>query len=239
MLELVKKLLLFGFKAYMAFVALTLLFIGGIFAWNLLTYDRAEATFDAPSKPWSVRIEDSCLTGSCYKYPKVVVPDGWFSSHELQCDIGPVDTSRVVFDKVHKVTWGDDDTTLNWSAGEPPQSGRIDLRKDCYITAAFDDRPSLISLRFKENCLTGDCVRSVNWVESRGGYVFTTPCRVTATGNERVFTVPNDARGQVSVELDVASKRATWTSDETGQTGVVDYATDCDASKQTRREQPP
>ena len=239
MLEFVKKILWFGFRAYMALVALTLLFIGGIFAWNLLTYDRAEATFDAHNKPWSLRIEDSCLTGSCYKYPKVVVSDGWFSSHELQCDIGPVDTSRIIFDKVHKVTWNADGTALDWSAGEPPQSGRVDLRKDCYITAAFDDRPSLISLRFKENCLTGDCLRSVNWLESRGGYIFTTPCRVTATGNERVFTVPNDARGQVSVSLDVKNKRATWTSDETGQTGVIDYAADCDVTRQTRHETPP
>lgn len=239
MLELVKKILILGFRAYMLLVAFGLLLVGGLFAWNLLTYDRAEATFDAPNGRWSLRIEDSCLVGACYKHPAVVVPDGWFSSYELQCDTGPVDTSRVLFDKVHSVTWGEGDTTLDWTAGEPPESGRIDLHKDCYITAAFDDRPSLISLRFKENCLTGDCWRSVSWIDGRGGYLYTTPCQVTASGNERVFTVPNDARGQVSVTLDPGRRVAQWTSEETGQTGRIDFAADCDVSKQTKHEQPP
>ena len=178
------------------------------------------------------------MSGSCYKYPTVVVPDGWFSTRELQCDMHGADTSRVLFDKVHSATWENGDTTLAWSAGDPPESGRIDLRKDCYATAAFDDRPSLISLRFKENCLTGQCWRSLSWIESRGGYVYTTPCRVTATGNAPVFTRPNDARGQVSVTLDPADRKAKWTS-ETGQSGRIDYAADCDASQQTRQEQPP
>lgn len=239
MLDTLKKLFFIGFRIYMGLVALAMLVIGGLFIFRLLTYDRAEATFEAPNGRWSVRIEDSCLIGSCYKYPHVVVPDGWFSSRELQCDIGPVDTSRVLFDDVRSVTWSDDDTKLNWTAGDPPASGTIDLRKDCYITAAFDDRPSLISLRFKENCLTGQCWRSVSWIDGRGGYLFTTPCRVTATGNDPVFTVPNDARGQVDVTLDPARRVAQWRSENTGQTGRIDFAADCDVSKQTKHEQPP
>ena len=103
-----------------------------------------------------------------------------------------VDTSRVLFDDVRSAEWSDGDTVLAWTAGDPPESGRIDLRKDCYITAAFDDRPASTGLRFKENCLIDGCWRSVDWVESRGGYVYTTPCRVTATGDERVFTELSD-----------------------------------------------
>lgn len=238
MLAFLKKFLVFGFIAYMSLVAAGLAVVGGLFAWNLLTHDRAEATFDAPNGQWSIRIEDSCLTGSCYKYPAVVVSDGWFSSHELQCDMGKVDTTRVLFDNVHAVTWGAGSTTFEWRAGDPPESGRIDLRKDCYITAAFNDRPNSISLRFKENCLTGDCWRSVSWIESRGGYVFTTPCHVTATGNARVFTLPNDPLGQVAVTLDPKNRIARWASSETGQSGVIDFAADCDVSRQTRHEQP-
>ena len=166
----------------------------------------------------------------------MVVPDGWFSSHELQCDMGATDTSRLLFDKVHSVQWGDDDTILDWVAGEPAENGRIDLRNDCYITAAFNDRPSSIGLRFKENCLTGECWRSVSWIDLNGGYVFTTPCRVTANGNERVFSVPSNPLGQVSVNLDVANRRAQWSSSETGQSGLIDFDSDCDVSRQTRRE---
>ena len=122
--------------------------------------------------------------------------------------------------------------------GEPPESGRLDLREYCYMTAVVDDRPSLTSFRFKENCLIRECWRSVSWVEARGGYVVTTPCRVTATGSVPVFTVPDDVRGQVAVTLDVAGRRASWTSTGTGQRGVIDFAVDCDVSRQVRREQP-
>ncbi len=106
------------------------------------------------------------------------------------------------------------------------------------MTAVVDDRPSLISFRFKENCLIRECWRSVSWVEARGGYVVTTPCRVMASGSVPVFTVPDDVRGQVAVTLDVASRRASWTSTGTGQSGVIDFAVDCDVSRQARREQP-
>jgi hypothetical protein len=233
-----KRLFVFGIAAHMSLVAVAMALVGGLFVWKLLTHDRAEVTFDAPNGRWSVHIEDSCFSGSCYKYPTIVVSEGWFSSRELQCDMHGADTSRVLFDTVHSATWENGDTTLVWSAGDPPVSGRIDLRKDCYATAAFDDRPNLISLRFKENCLTEQCWRSVDWIESRGGYVYTTPCRVVATGNAPVFTLPGDALGQVSVTLDPASRQARWTS-QTGQGGLIDYAADCDATNQTRHEQPP
>lgn len=238
MIDFIKKLIAFGFIAYMSVIGLGIVAIGGLFAWNLLTYERAEATFEAPNGRWSLRIEDSCLTGACYKYPKVMVPTGWFSSYELQCDVRGIDTSRVLFDDVRSAEWSDGDTVLAWTAGDPPERGRIDLRKDCYITAAFDDRPASTGLRFKENCLIDGCWRSVDWVESRGGYVYTTPCRVSATGNERVFTEPNDATGQIDVTLDAKNRRAEWTSLGTGQTGVIDFQADCDTSRQTRHEQP-
>jgi hypothetical protein len=59
-----------------------------------------------------------------------------------------------------------------------------------------------------------------------------------AGGNVPVFTVPNDVRGQVAVTLDAANRRAAWASTGTGQSGVIDFAVDCDVSRQVRREQP-
>lgn len=239
MLSLLKKLIGVAFVGYMSVIAFAILTIGGLFVWKLATHDRAEATFKAPSGRWSLRIEENCHIGPCFKYPVVVISDGWFSKSELQCDMREPDTSRVLFDNVQAFRWEDEETALSWTAGEPPISGRIDLREDCYRTAVFDDRDSLTRLRFKENCLTGACLRSVSWIVSRGGYIYTTPCRVTASGNQPVFTLPNDALGQVAVMLDSGKRRADWMSLRTGQSGQINFETDCDASQQTRAEKPP
>jgi hypothetical protein len=238
LLALLRKLFAAAFVVYMSVIAAGILFLGGLFAWKLATHERATAMFEAPSGRWSVRIEESCLLGACHKYPAVIVPEGWFSTRELQCQMRDADTSRVLFDKVQTHAWGDGDVSFSWTAGDPPVSGRIDLREDCYETAVFDDRQSLTSLRFKENCLIGDCVRSLSWIVSRGGYVYTTPCRVTASGNTPVFTLPGNPSGQVEVVLDAGNRRAEWVSAQTGKKGQVDYDTDCDEARQTQKEQP-
>jgi hypothetical protein len=238
LLALLRKLFAAAFVVYMSVIAIGILFFGGLFTWKLVTHDRAEAVFKAPSGRWEVRVEESCLLGACYKYPTVVVSEGWFSSRELQCDMHGADTTRVLFDKVKSHAWEDDDRVFSWTAGDPPVSGRIDIRSDCYDTAVFDDRQSLTTLRFKENCLIGGCVRSLSWSELRGGYVYTTPCRVTASGNVPVFTLPGNPSGQVEVVLDAGNRRAEWMSEQTGQTGQIDYEADCDAALQTRKEQP-
>jgi len=238
LLAFLRRLFAVAFVTYMSVIAAGLLLLGVLFAWKLATHDRANVVFDAPSGRWSLRIEESCLLGACHKYPTVVVPEGWFSTRELQCDMHDVDTSRVLFDKVAAYEWADGDASLAWTAGNPPVSGRIDLREDCYSTAVFDDRQSLTSLKFKENCLIGECVRSVSWIVSRGGHIYTTPCRVTATGNKPVFTVPGEPTGQVTVNLDSGNRRADWTSSQTGQRGQIDFDADCDLARQTRRVQP-
>jgi hypothetical protein len=238
LLALLRKLFAAAFVVYMSVIAAGILLLGGLFAWKLVTHDRAEAVFEAPSGRWKLHVEESCLLGACHKYPTVVVPEGWFSSRELQCEMLGADTTRVLFDKVKSHTWEDDDRVFSWTAGDPPVNGRIDIRGDCYDTAVFDDRESLTTLRFKENCLIGDCVRSVLWIVSRGGYVYTAPCRVTASGNVPVFTIPGNPSGQVEVVFDAANGRADWTSEQTGQKGQIDYETDCDAALQTRKVQP-
>jgi hypothetical protein len=66
MLTLIKKILLIGIAGYMTLVAFALALVGGLFVWKLLTHDRADAKFDAPSGRWSLQIEDTCLSGSCF-----------------------------------------------------------------------------------------------------------------------------------------------------------------------------
>lgn len=239
MLAFLKRLFSAAFVIYMSVIAIGLLTIGGLFAWKLVSHDRAEATFKTPSGRWTLRIEESCLLGPCFKYPTVIVPEGWFSSSSLQCDMKDADTSRLLFNRVKAHQWANEETRFSWTAGEPPASGHIDLREDCYRTAVFDDRESLTTLSFKENCLVGSCLRSVSWIESRAGYLYTTPCRVSAHGNEAVFTESNNPAGQIAVTLDSANRRADWMSFGTDQTGQIDFDADCDVSQQTRREKPP
>ena len=131
LLPFLRKLFAAAFIIYMSVIAAGILFLGGLFAWKLATHDRAKAVFEAPNGRWSLHIEESCLLGACHKYPTVVVPEGWFSSRELQCQMHDADTSRVLFDKVQTHEWGAGDSSFSWTAGDPPVSGRIDLREDC------------------------------------------------------------------------------------------------------------
>jgi hypothetical protein len=238
MLLLIKRVLAIGVAASMAVVVAMLAVVFGLFVWKFLAHDHAQARFEAPSGRWTLRVEDSCVQVTCLKLAHVVIPNGWLSSNELQCDIGQAAEDRVVFDKVHATAWHDNDTAFEWSAGVPPVSGRIDLRKDCYIPAYADDRPNLTTLRFKENCLVGECSRSVDWIQVVNNELITTPCRVAAVGNAPVFTRLNDPGGQVAVKFDTPNKRAQWKSADTGQRGNIDFATDCDVGRQTRRQQP-
>ena len=239
MKALLKRVLVIAIAASAALVAAMLAVILGLSAWQLMSHDHAQARFEAPSGRWMLRVEDSCLQVNCYKQAHVVIPNGWLSSSELQCDIGPLASdNRVLFNQVHATAWQDDDTTFEWSAGNPPISGRIDLRKDCYIAAFADDQPNLITLRFKENCLIGECWRSVDWIENRDGQLYTTPCTTKATGNSPVFTRLSDPSGQLSVKFDAAQKRANWKSADTGQSGTINFAIDCDVTSQTSRPLP-
>ncbi len=235
---MIRKLVLFAFTGVMLFFGAAILLIGGLFAWKLVSADTAKVAFQAPQADWALQIEETCLLGPCYKYPKLVVSTGWFSSRELQCDLAGADPSRAVFDNVVSVEWRDNDTKVDWIAGDPPTSGTIDLLSDCYISAVVDDRASMTSIRFHENCLTGACRRSAMWMETRGSYIYTTPCRVAASGEERLFTVPGDPGGQVSTRIDGEKRLAEWTSTGTGQTGVIDFAEHCDISKQRREPVP-
>jgi len=122
MLTPIKKVLLFGIAGCMTLVAFALAFVDGLFVWQ--TYDQADANFAAPSGRWSLQIEVNGLSGSCFKHASVVVRDGWFPSHELQCDMGATTTRSSIVLPASRRRW------------------RIDLRNDCYITAAFRRRQS-------------------------------------------------------------------------------------------------
>ena len=238
-MALLKKLFVLAFAGVMLAFTAALLLIGGLFVWKLVSSDGADVAFQSPNSDWVLEIEETCLQGPCYRYPKLNVATGWFSSRQLQCDIAATDTTRVLFDTVVSTSWRDNGTKFDWTAGAPPVSGTIDLLEDCYITAIYNDRPNLLSLRFHENCLTGACRRRAYWIETRGAYDYTTPCRADASGEDRVFTDPDDPTGQISVRFEPDRGRAEWRSHGTEQTGVIDFAQDCDASKTARTEVPP
>lgn len=238
-MALLKKLLQLTFAGVLLFFTACILLVGGLFVWKLISSDSADVAFHSPNSDWVLEIEESCLQGPCYKYPRLTVATGWFSSRELQCDLAQTDTTRVLFDNVVSTEWRDDGTKFGWTAGDPPVSGTIDLLEDCYITAIYNDRPNLLSLRFHENCLAGACRRWAYWIATRGAYDYTTPCSATASGEDRVFTDPENPTGQISVRFVPEQARAEWSSHGTGQTGAIDFAQDCDAAKTVRSEVPP
>ena len=228
--------------AVIAFTAVfggALLLVGGLFALRLLTSDGAYAELEEPNGRWTLKIEETCLQGPCYKHPVLVRDEGWFATSELQCELKGADTSRVIFDRIRQADWSADGMTLTWTAGDPPQSGTLDIRTDCYRTAIHNDRPSLISVRFHENCLVDGCARRAFWIESGGGFKYTTPCTVAATGDEPVFTSADNPVGQVEVKVDAEKRLAEWRSTGTGQSGRIEYTRDCDAARTVKSETPP
>lgn len=234
-----EKLLKIGVIGMVITIGGPILLICGLFAWRLLSSDSYARTFDAPSRDWSVRLEEDCLIGPCHKYGQLIVPDGFFSKQTLLCELPRLDTSRIIFREVRDVQWTEGDTKFSWTTPDPANDGSLDIARQCYETAVHDDRPKQISIRFRENCVTGTCIRSAHWVSWRGGYVYTTPCALTATGNSPVFTVPRDVTGQVAVEINDTSLTADWQSTGTGQSGQIVFAKDCDLSQQTKDLVPP
>lgn len=193
--------------------------------------------FDAPSGRWRIEIEETCLQGPCFKQArlKVLTED----RRELQCALGPTDNSRLVFDTMITSDWQNNETLFVWTAGDPAQSGSLNLLNDCFLSAVVHDRPSLVSIRFDENCLTAPCRRRAYWVDSTGSHTVTTPCVLTAAGDSRVFTLPGDPRGSVNVDFEVSKRLINWRSHETGQHGSVVFSRDCDPAQSTRKPIPP
>ena len=226
-----------GIAIMMLLIGAPLLLVGSLFAWQLLTRDGDERTFKEPEGRWRLVLEESCLIGPCYKYAKLIVRDGYVSRQELLCAPPQMDTSKTVLHTIKSVSWSEDGTEVTWTAQDKRNSGSLHIGRDCYAIAAFDDRPKSISLRFRENCLRGQCFRSVLWVVSAGGFTYTTPCTVAAHGNKPVFTLPKDVRGQVAVKISEGRGRATWESN-TGQSGEIIFVEDCDSSQTVKEAQP-
>lgn len=214
-----------------------LFLVGTLFAWQLLTRDGGEVAFDEPNGRWRLELEESCIIGPCHKYARLSVPLGYFSRQTLLCTPPQLDTSQTVLDTIESVTWSEDGTQVSWTAKDARNNGSLHIGRDCYETAAFDDRPKSIGLRFRENCVTGQCFRSVLWIVSAGGYTYTTPCTVSAHGNKPVFTLPKDVLGQITVAVSEGKGKAAWQS-STGQSGEIIFVQDCDSSQTVKKVQP-
>lgn len=236
---MIEKLLRVAAIGMFVVTAGPILLVGGLFAWKLISSDDYERTFHAPHQDWSIRLEEDCLIGPCHKYGHLIVPNGFLSTQTLQCELPQLDTSRIIFREIQDVHWSEDDTKFSWTSADPANDGSLDIAKQCYDTAVHDDRSKQISIRFRENCVTGTCVRSARWASWRGGFVYTTPCSVTATGTSLVFTLPGDVTGQIDVEVDAGAQTADWRSTGTGQSGQIVFAKDCDLSLQTKKPVPP
>ncbi|WP_334149069.1 hypothetical protein [Hyphomicrobium sp.] len=203
--------------------------LGLVFCYNWNDMHRPPVSFDAPGGKWTLTLEELKLSQTSYqKRARLSIRAGPMAGHDLICRMDQMYADRELFDSIRLTSWRDDDLKVDWVAGTPPVTGTIDIAAICSDTAVFDHRPSRTTLRFHEICLGVDCRRWIEWLDPAGEGTLVTPCRTSATGGSPVFTLPGDVRGQIDIDFDSEAKRATWISRKTGQTGVVDFATDCD-----------
>jgi len=230
----IAKVVFIGFWALSA-TALLLFTVVSLVRLNS-TFGR-ETVITAPSGKWSLALRTIEYTSRSEPRAKLIVHRGPMANQELICDVS-ADGQGAVFNDITSSSWQNDDLTLAWQSGSPPSEGIIDIATACSDTAAFDDRMNRIGLRFHENCLVGGCRRWVAWTETVGNETITTPCRTTQEGDTPIFTRSGDPRGQIDVQLDAKARIADWKNRNTGESGRIEFSTDCDISRQTRKPQP-
>lgn len=222
------------FVGSMAVFAAGFVLLGALFLYQLWNTYGPKIVLDAPGGGWTVTLQEVSFTAHYMKTARVDVHRGPMAGHALLCRFDQATSGRPQLNDIVSTTWSDDGLTLSWITGsDPPAHETLDIAAQCSDTAVFSDRPSNTTLRFHETCLVQSCARWVEWIEQAAETV-STPCRTGAQGDEPVFTRSGDPLGQIDIDFDPEARITRWTSRETGQSGVVDFARDCDPSRARR-----